>query len=337
MDGDETTGRDTRGDHPPTGGGRGTAEARDGERRHDRGDGAAGAGDAGGATGTDHAAGGTRPDDRDGTGGADHAGDAGDRDGAAPDSAVAGAATGRRTRWSRREYSPEEIEAAKQAWRDVVPWDTPMSRGDKILVFSTAGVMAVMLLSLPLRPFLLASHPVALSFVTGSLSAIGAGAAFARIGEVDLWLVVVAGVFGMVKFDWLFWLAGRRWGPKVVTFFAPGDGAQRFVAAVRGWPAWAMPLVVIGAALPGVPAVAVFALAGLGRMRLVTFLLFDAIGAALMTGLVAGLGYGLGQYAVDVVLAVDKYALYLSLVLIVFVAYRSGRRQSREQAARSGA
>ena len=242
----------------------------------------------------------------------------------------------RRRRWSRREHSPEEIEAAKQAWRDAVPWDIPMSRGDKVLVFSTLGIMVLMLLSLPLRPFLVASHPVALSFVTGSLSAIGAGAAFARIGEVALPLVIVAGVVGMIKVDWLFWLAGRRWGPKVVTFFAPGDGAQRFVAKVRSWPRWAMPLVVVAAALPGIPAVAVFALAGLGRMRLATFLLFDAIGAALMTGLVAGLGYGLGQYAVDVVLAVDKYALYVSLVLIVFVAYRSGRRQSREQKARSG-
>lgn len=244
--------------------------------------------------------------------------------------------TGRRNRWSRRKATPEEIEEAKQVWRDTMPWDSPMSRGDKVLVFSTLGVIAVMALSMPLRPFLLASHPVALSFVTGSLSAIGAGAAFARIGEAELWLVIFAGVFGMIKFDWLFWLAGRRWGPKVVTLFAPGDVAQRFVAKVRGWPRWAMPLVVVGSALPGVPAVAVFALAGLGRMRLATFLLFDAIGAALITGLVAGLGYGLGQHAVDVVLAVDQYALYISLALIVFVAFRTGQKQSREQKARAG-
>ncbi|MEV1293627.1 VTT domain-containing protein [Pseudonocardia sp. NPDC049635] len=232
-----------------------------------------------------------------------------------------------RSRWSRREYTPEEIEAGKQALRDVVPWETPMNRGDKILVFSTLGVMAVMLATLPLRPFLLASHPIVLSAVTGSLSAIGAGAAFARIGEAPLWLVIVAGVFGMIKFDWLFWLAGRRWGPKVVQFFAPGDGAQRFIARVRAWPRWAMPLVVVAAALPGVPAVAVYALAGLGRMRLGTFLVFDALGAALITGLVAGLGYGLGQQAVDVVLMIDRYALWISLALVVFVAYSSSRKQ----------
>ena len=65
-------------------------------------------------------------------------------------------------------------------------------------------------------------------------------------------------------------------------------------------------------------------------MRLATFLLFDAIGAALITGLVAGLGFGLGQDAVDVVLAVDKYALWISLALVVFVSVQASRRQKQQ-------
>jgi membrane-associated protein len=205
-----------------------------------------------------------------------------------------------------------------------------MSRGDKFLVFATLGVIVLMAASLPVRPFLLASHPTLLSAVTGSLSAIGAGAAFARVGDGALWLVVAAGVFGMVKFDWLFWLAGRRWGAKIIELWAPGDVAQRFVAKLRSWPSWAMPLVVVAAALPGIPAPAVFAVAGLGGMRLVTFLLYDAIGAALVAGLVAGLGYGAGQHAVDVVLAIDRYALWITLGLVVVVSLRAGRRGYRE-------
>ncbi|WP_226379413.1 DedA family protein [Pseudonocardia sp. KRD291] len=233
-------------------------------------------------------------------------------------------------RWRSKDYSPEELEEAKQTWRDAMPWDHPMSRGDKVLVFSTLGVIAVMVASMPVRPFLLASHPVALSAVTGSLSAIGAGAAFARIGEGQLWLVVAAGVFGMIKFDWLFWLAGRRWGEKIIELFAPGDFAKRFVARVRSWPSWAMPLVVMLAALPGIPAPAVFAVAGLAGMRLIPFLLFDAIGAALIAGLVAGLGYGVGQNAVDVVLLIDDYALWITLALVAVVSVRAGYRGYRE-------
>ena len=54
-----------------------------------------------------------------------------------------------------------------------------MARADKVLVGATVAVIVFGLASLPFRPFLLASHPVLLSLATGSLSAIGAGAAFA--------------------------------------------------------------------------------------------------------------------------------------------------------------
>jgi membrane-associated protein len=239
----------------------------------------------------------------------------------------------KRFRWRTRDYTPEELAAAKKAWRDAMPWDHPMSRGDKVLVFSTLGVLLVMLATMPIRPFLLASHPTLLAAVTGSLSATGAGAAFARIGEGSLWLVVAAGTFGMIKFDWLFWLAGRRWGEKIIAMWAPGDAAQRFVGWVRGAPRWVTALAVVAASLPGIPAPAVFALAGLGRIRLVPFLVLDAIGAALMTGLVAGLGYGIGQHAVDAVLLVDKYALWITLSLVAYVTVKAARKGRREQKA----
>ena len=236
----------------------------------------------------------------------------------------------KRFRWRSRDYTPEELEEAKQAWRKAVPWDHPMSRGDKVLVFATLGVVVLMLASMPFRPFLLASHPVALSAVTGSLSAIGSGAAFARIGQGDLALVIAAGVVGMIKFDWLFWLAGRRWGARILELWAPGEVARRFVARIRSAPRWAMALAVVGAALPGVPAPAVFALAGMGRMRLVPFLALDAVGAALVSGLVAGLGYGVGQSGVDVVLMIDRYALWITLSLVAVVTVRASVRARRE-------
>lgn len=232
----------------------------------------------------------------------------------------------RRRPRSRRPRSPEEIEAARQQWRDIRPWDSPMPRADKVLISSIVGVLAVLLLSLPVRPFLIATHPVALSVVTGSLSAVGSGAAFARVGGTGLWLVIAAGVVGMIKFDWLFWWAGRRWGEKGVRFFTPPGRAQRFVARVRSWPPWSTGFLVVAAALPGVPSAPLFLLAGLAGMRLPAFLVFDALGSALVIGLVAGLGYGLGQTAVDVVLTVNQYALYVSIALIVVVSFRAGRR-----------
>ncbi len=129
-------------------------------------------------------------------------------------------------------------------------------------------------------------------------------------------------------------MAGRRWGAKIIELWAPGELAQRFVGRIRSWPRWAMPLVVAAAALPGVPAPAVFAVAGLGGMGLIRFLLFDAIGAAVIAGLVAGLGYGVGRHAVDVVLLIDRYALWITLGLVAVVAVRAGYRGHRADRAR---
>ena len=79
---------------------------------------------------------------------------------------------------------------------------------------------------------------------------------------------------------------------------------------------WIVRLAVVIAVLPGIPTAVVYAAAGWARMRLATFLLLDLLGAVLMTSLIAGLGYSLGQRAVDVVLTIDRYASAVSLTMI---------------------
>jgi membrane protein DedA with SNARE-associated domain len=192
------------------------------------------------------------------------------------------------------------------------------------------GVVVLGLLLRPLKPFLLAEHPAALAFLTGDLTAIGAAAAFARIGDLPLWLVVVAGAAGMVKFDWLTWWAGRQWGGGIIRMFTTSERAQRFADRAGELHPWTLRGAVVLAVLPGVPTAVVYAMAGWAGMRLATFLLLDLAGALLMTGLVAGLGYGIGQRAVDVVLLVDKYASVVSLALIaVALTIRLVKRRIR--------
>jgi membrane protein DedA with SNARE-associated domain len=168
----------------------------------------------------------------------------------------------------------------------------------------------------PLQPFLIASHPATLAFLTGDLAPIGAAAAFARIGELPLWLALVSGVLGMVKFDWLTWWIGRRWGQNILGMLATRAQARRWTT----WSEKADPRLfaaaVAFAMLPGVPSAVVFVLAGWSGMRLVTFLLLDLLGAILITTVVVGLGYGAGQHAVDLVLLIDRYASLVSLTLL---------------------
>jgi membrane protein DedA with SNARE-associated domain len=76
-----------------------------------------------------------------------------------------------------------------------------------------------------------------------------------------------------------------------------------------------------------IPSALVYAAVGDGGMRLGTFLVLDLIGTLLWTSLLAGAGYGFGQSAVDVANAVSHYGLWISLALIVFIAFRVRRRQ----------
>lgn len=202
------------------------------------------------------------------------------------------------------------------AWRRFVPWQGRATRVDVALMGAILGVVALGLALRPLKPFLVASHPVALAFLTGDLVAIGAAAAFARIGEAPLWLVVVAGAAGMVKFDWLTWWTGRQWGEGIIRMFTTSQRVLRFAARTTELPPWVLRVAVLLAVLPGVPTAVVYAMAGWARMRLSVFLLLDLAGALLMTGVVAALGYWSGQQAVDIVLLVDKYASLVSLSMI---------------------
>ena len=220
----------------------------------------------------------------------------------------------------RTDGGPIDDQPRGSTWRRFVPWRGPATRADRTLMATILGVVALGLLVRPLKPFLLASHPVALELLTGDLTAIGAAAAFARIGEAPLWLVVVAGAVGMVKFDWLTWWAGRRWGGGIIRMFTTSERAQRFAGRAAELHPWLLRAAVVLAVLPGVPTAVVYAMAGWAGMRLATFLLLDLAGALLMTGLVAGFGYGLGPRAVDLVLLVDRYASVVSLTMIAVAA-----------------
>lgn len=215
---------------------------------------------------------------------------------------------------------PDDQPRASARWRRYVPWQGRANRVDKALMGAILVIVGLGLALRPAKPFLLASHPVLLEFLTGDLTVIGAAAAFARIGEAPLWLVVLAGAVGMAKFDWLTWWTGRQWGRGIIRMFTTSERAQRFALRATELNPWVLRAAVVLAVLPGIPTAVVYAMAGWARMRLTTFLLLDLLGTLTMTALVAGLGYRLGQHAVDVVLLVDRYASAVSLTMIAVAA-----------------
>jgi membrane protein DedA with SNARE-associated domain len=127
-----------------------------------------------------------------------------------------------------------------------------------------------------------------------------------------------------MKFDIIYWWAGRLWGEKIINLFAGRSErqrrrGQRFVARVNRWGRWfTWPAVVISPFLP-IPNAIIYAVAGWTGMSWVTFLILDAIGNLAWAGMLAGLGYALGQRAVSVAETVSKYGLWVSIAIVILV------------------
>ncbi len=215
-----------------------------------------------------------------------------------------------------------------------VPWDGRPQRTDLIVLglIMASGIYNLALL--PATPSLVGTHPVLLELIRGSFTAMVTMGALARTGHASLVVAVLAAVPGLMMFDWVYWWAGRRWGKRVLDIFMGNHpkAAQRTARLERlihrfGW------LAIVIAYFQPVPNVLIYAAAGWTRMRLTTFLLLDLIGSLLWIGLGVGLGYAIGQRAVDVAHAISHYALWATLVLVVVVVGRQMWVGSRRQAA----
>ena len=67
---------------------------------------------------------------------------------------------------------------------------------------------------LPLRLSLIGTHPVTAELLNGGTESIISAAAFARVGDGTLAVVLLAAIPGLMKFDVLYWWAGRLWGER---------------------------------------------------------------------------------------------------------------------------
>ena len=182
---------------------------------------------------------------------------------------------------------------------------------------------------LPLRLSLVGTHPVTAELLNGGTESIISAAAFARAGHGTLVVAVLAAIPGLMKFDALYWWAGRLWGERFIMALPGGQRVAKHMGRVRRvgrkftWPA-----VVASSFLP-IPRASVYVMAGWVGMRLVTFLILDLIGALLWAGALAGVGYTLGHHAVVAAKTISHYSWWFTIgfvALSVLLTMRSQRR-----------
>jgi membrane protein DedA with SNARE-associated domain len=204
-----------------------------------------------------------------------------------------------------------------------LPWDGRAARADVICLAGIGFSGLYGLLLLPAVPALVGTHPVLLELLRGSMTSMVTMGALASTGHASLLVAVLAGIPGSMMFDWLYWWAGRRWGTRAMTMLVGRSPrtARRIPWVKRIAHRWGWLAVVLAYVLP-VPNVLVYAAVGWTGMSLITFLLLDAIGALIWVGLMVGLGYAIGQRAVDVAHAISHYALVATIALVVAVVAR---------------
>jgi membrane-associated protein len=208
------------------------------------------------------------------------------------------------------------------------PWQGRATREDKIILVAFAASGIVPLAMLPLVPVLVASHPELLELLRGSTASVVNMGARARVGEASIVAAVLLGVPSLMLFDWAYWWAGRRWGDRVFVWLLGGQGprTERRLARLHRLEARFGPAAVVLAYFQPLPTGVVYAAVGDGGMRLWVFLLLDALGTMLWTGVLAFLGWQLGHAAIDVADAVARYGLWATIGLVVaIIVWRSFR------------
>jgi membrane protein DedA with SNARE-associated domain len=183
------------------------------------------------------------------------------------------------------------------------------------------------LLLLPFRASLVGTHPVLLAALNGSTEGIVSAAAFARVGQGSIPVVMLAAVFGLMKFDLIYWWAGRLWGERIILLLSGRrKHGPKFIARVRRWGRkFTWPIVLVAPFLP-LPNPIIYAVAGWAGMSWVTFLVLDLISELAWAGMLVGLGYSLGHHAVVVAQTVSRYGLWFSIGIVLLVIVGQMRR-----------
>jgi len=200
-----------------------------------------------------------------------------------------------------------------------VPWHGRPRARDVCCGIAIVVSAVYVVATIPLTPALIATHPVLLELLTGSNSSIVAAGAFSDVGsKLQLAVVVAAALPGMMRFDWMYWWAGRLWGHSIVVRLghrSPRVAALASFVETRGR-RFAGPLVALAAFLPSGASTAVYAAAGWAGLPLLSFILFDTLGSAAWTALLATGGYLLGSEGVTLANLASRYAFATVGVLV---------------------
>ena len=196
-----------------------------------------------------------------------------------------------------------------------------ITRADVLCVGPIVVLMLYQFVMTFIAPSMLGSHPVLLTAIRGSSSAMLAAGAAARTGQAPLWGVLIAPIVILMLADPFLYWAGRRYGRRLVEYLAEQDPRWRKRMArsekwFKKYGAWS---IAFGYYIPFVPATLFYLAAGESRMRIRTFVIADLAGTLTWIGIHIGAGYAAGKKATDIAQTISRYGLWIAVVMFVGV------------------
>ena len=233
-------------------------------------------------------------------------------------------------------------EAEKEWWDDPgMPWRHKPGRSD-LACMAWIGVITVWgLAMIPLRGWLMGHSVPTLVALTGSRSAVAALGALVRVGQFGPWIwPMLAGLVMSIKFDFVYWWAGKLWGRGMIEVWAGQSprAARTYARAERWalrWGAFGMLIAYVPIPLP-IMAV-VFVLAGASGMTLRRFIALDALSCGLWLALYFVLGFAVGDPIVEVLKVYARVANYVAIGLVVVVVVMVFTRSAKQAKAKLAA
>lgn len=215
-------------------------------------------------------------------------------------------------------------EEEKPWWDDEdMPWKKEPGRADYWCLgwFMFIGVFSLVLI--PTRAWMIAAAPDWLAIITGGRTAVAASGALAGQGLMAHWpVVIVAASIMSLKFDWVYWWAGKLWGRGMIEIWAGrSKRAQRNYARAERVAEKLGPIGFFIAYIPmPLPLMqVVFVLSGAGGMSIKRFLVYDYIASTMWLVFYFWLGWSVGEPAVALLDWYARIAGYVAIGLIVLI------------------
>ncbi|MDR1431144.1 MAG: VTT domain-containing protein [Propionibacteriaceae bacterium] len=224
-------------------------------------------------------------------------------------------------------------EQEREWWDDPsLPWRHRPTKSD-LTCFAWLSVVGIYgLVIMPLRPTLLALVPQvfgAMGHYTGQIMS----GALAATGDPWWPLVLAIGIFGTIKFDWVYWWAGKLWGRNLIEVWSGkservrrrNERAERFARKYE------IPALLL-AALPIFPRGVILVVLGSAGTSFRKFFTVSLIGSLFTTSGYLAIGYLIGAPAVALMEAYSKYLLWLSgLILLGMLAAYFWQNRANKQ------